>query len=115
LSRDVRQATNVISFATNRLVLRDFDGQPLEFRLTGRDLLRLKGTSRSVLLNDCDWLSFSMFQRNPVAGAYDQYPTADIATCKLIEVRWKCSRRPYPMSPETTEYMQSAKIVLRSK
>ena len=115
LSRDVRQATNLTYFSTNRLVLTALDGQPLEFRLQGKELVKNKGASRMTLLTDCDWLSFAMYQRTPVSNSFDQYITTDVATCKLIEVRWKCSRRPYPTSPDTTEYMQSAKIVLRSK
>ena len=115
LSRDVRQATNLTSFATNRLVLKALDGQPLEFRLSNRSLVREKSGTRTTLLTDCDWLTFAMYQRTPVSNSFDQYITTDVATCKLIEVRWKCSRRPYPTSPDTTEYMQSAKIVLRSK
>jgi Tfp pilus assembly protein PilW len=115
LSRDVRQATNLVSFTTNRLVLTGLDGQPMEFRLLGRNLVKDKGASHTTLLTDCDWLSFAMYQRTPVSNSFDQYITTDVATCKLIEVRWKCSRRPYPTSPDTTEYMQSAKVVLRSK
>jgi hypothetical protein len=56
-----------------------------------------------------------MYQRTPMAGVWDQFPTTNLATCKLIEVRWKCSRKLHPLSPQTTEYMQSAKIVIRSK
>lgn len=115
MSRDVRQATNLVSFATNEIVLKMLSGQTLTFKHSGRNLLRLTPTMTTVLLRDCDWAGFAMFQRTPVAGSYEQYPTTDTATCKLIEVNWKCSRRPYPTSPETTEYMHSAKIVLRSK
>ena len=115
LSKEVRQSLELTSFATNQIVLKDFDSQPLEYRLVGRSLVRFKGATRTALLNNIDSLGFAMFQRNPVAGAYDQFDTANVATCKLIEVRWKCSRKLHPLSPETSEYMQSAKIVLRSK
>jgi hypothetical protein len=115
LSKEIRQSLEVTSFATNRIILKDFDNQPLEFRQVGQSLMRFKGFTRTVLLNNVDFLGFAMFQRNPIAGAYDQFDTANVATCKLIEVRWKCSRKLHPLSPETSEYMQSAKIVLRSK
>jgi len=115
LSRDLRQATNLVSFATNQISFKNLSGQTLTFRLTGNDLWRITPLTRNVLLNDCDWLSFAMYQRTPIAGSYDQYATTNIATCKLIEVKWKCSRRPYPTCAEQTEYMQSARIVLRSK
>ena len=115
LSKDVRQALDITSFDTTRIVLRDFDTQPLEFRLSGRTLQRIKGTSRSTLLSNVDSLQFSMYQRTPMAGVWDQFATTNLATCKLIEVRWKCSRKLHPLAPQTTEYMQSAKIVIRSK
>ena len=115
LTRALRQVKEMTSYGTNEMVFTDFDDQPLTYRLTARRLLRIKGADRTTVLKDCDWFTVSIFQRNPVAGAYDQYPTADVATCKLVELRWKCSRTPYPMSPTTTEYMQSAKIVIRAK
>jgi hypothetical protein len=115
LSKDIRQAQDITSFANNQIVLKDFDNQALEFRLSGKSLMRIKGVNRSILLNNVDSLLFSMYQRTPIAGAWQQYTTTNIATCKLIEVRWKCSRKLHPLSPQTTEYMQSAKIVIRSK
>jgi type II secretory pathway pseudopilin PulG len=115
LSRDVRQATNMVSFATNEIVLKTLAGQNLAFGLTNKSFVRVVGASRYVLLKNCDWLNFKMYQRTPVSGSYDPYPSTNLATCKLIEVNWKCSRRPFPTSAETTEYMQSAKVVLRSK
>jgi type II secretory pathway pseudopilin PulG len=115
LSRDVRQATNLVSFATNEISFKNLAGQTLTYRHSGHKLRRITPSNQTVLLNDCEWLKFAMFQRTPISGSYDQYPTSDIATCKLIEVSWKCARRPYPTSPETTEFMQSARVVLRSK
>jgi Tfp pilus assembly protein PilW len=119
LSKEIRQAQDIRSFANNRIVLKDFDTRDLEYSLSGRSLMRIKnatnGIIRSVLLNNVDSLQFSMYQKTPVEGAWQQYATTNLATCKLIEVRWKCSRKLHPLSPQTTEYMQSAKIVIRSK
>jgi type II secretory pathway pseudopilin PulG len=115
MSRDIRQATNLIAFATNLVSVTTLTGETLTFQQSGRQLLRITPTRRNVLLRDCDWVDFKMFQRTPVAGSYDQFTTTNMATCKLIEVNWRCSRRPFPTSTEQTEYMQSARIVLRSK
>jgi Tfp pilus assembly protein PilW len=119
LSKDVRQARDITTFDPTRIVLSDEKGNPLEFRLSGRALIRIKieGLVRatSTLLNNVDALQFSMYQRTPMAGVWDQFTTTNLATCKLIEVRWKCSRKLHPLAPQTTEYMQSAKIVIRSK
>ena len=117
MSRDVRQATNLVSFATNAVSFKNLAGQTITYSMTPSDkrFWRVTPSSKTVLLRDCDWVNFKMFQRTPISGSYDQYATTNMATCKLIEVNWKCSRRPYPTSSEQTEYMQSARIVLRSK
>jgi len=116
LSKDVRQARDITAFSATKIVVSDgLDGQPLTFQLSGRALQRIKGTSRATLLNNVDTLQFSMYQRTPMAGVWDQFTTTNLATCKLIEVRWKCSRKLHPLAPQTTESMQSAKIVIRSK
>lgn len=114
LTRDIRQVKAMTYFATNRLVFTDIDDKPLEFFYSNNRLVRIKNAVTSVLLKECDGLNFGIFQRNPIEGAYDYYPTADPATCKLIEVRWVCSRKLFPTAPSTTESVQSAKIVLRT-
>ena len=116
LTRELRQVKELTSFnRTNEMVFKDFDDQPLTYRLTGKRIIRIKGAERTTVLKDCESLTVAIYQRNPVAGEYDQYPAADVSTCKLVELRWKCAREPYPMAPTTTEYMQSAKIVIRGK
>ena len=114
LTRDIRQVKALTSFASNQVVFTDSDDQPLTFAFTNSMLIRTKGGVLTVLLKECDSFNFAIYQRNPVAGAYDQYPTADPGSCKLIEVRWNCSRKLFPTAPSTTESMQSAKIVIRS-
>jgi len=114
LSREIRNTKALTSFATNQLVFTDYDDLPLTYSFSEKQLVRVKGGVKKVLLKDCDTASFAIYQRNPVAGAYDQYPTASPATCKLVEVKWKCSRKLFPSAPATQESMQSAKIVIRS-
>ena len=102
-------------FATNKLVFTDYDDVTLSFIYdpTNKTLLRIKGAQTDVLLTGCDSLTFSIYQRNPVAGSYDQYPTASVATAKLVQVQWLCSRPLYYNALQNTESMQSAKIVIR--
>jgi len=115
MSQQIRQVKAMTGFTTNQLVFTDFDDQPLAFvyNPTNRTLIRRKSGQSEVLLGGCDSLTFSIFQRNPVAGKYDQYPTADVATAKLIQVQWLCSRKLFYNSLLNTESMQSAKIVIR--
>jgi prepilin-type N-terminal cleavage/methylation domain-containing protein len=124
MTRDIRETqcltnytTRVLSSGqtvTNSLVFADFDGQPLTFAFTNNTLMRLKGTERTMLLTNVDYLTFQVFQRNPVAGQWEQYPAGDIATCKLISVSWICSRSILG-SRMNTESVQTAKIVIRKE
>jgi Tfp pilus assembly protein PilW len=118
LSREIRQTKSLTAYTPNRLVFRDFDGLALTYEFIDRQLLRTKQNQNNgkptILLKGCDAGSFAIYQRNPIEGAYDQYPTASPATCKLVEVKWRCARRLLPTAPETKESMHSAKIVIRS-
>ena len=115
LTREIRNCKYLTNYATTKLVFVDYDDKLLTYRFDEGKLIRQKGTEAGkVLLKDCEMGSFSIYQRNPVEGAYDQYPAASVSTCKLVEVKWRCTRRLFPAAPVTRESMQSAKIVLRS-
>ena len=121
LSREIRQAKELTTYSPTRIQLEDANNgtnATVEFRLDGRSLVCVKNgavRSTSTLLNNVDLLQFSMYQKVPKEGEWNQYTTTNVATCKLLEVRWKSSRKLHPLSPSTTEYMQSAKIVIRTK
>ena len=115
LSREIRQTKALTFYSTNKIIFKDADDLPLTYQFAENKLMRIKNNAApTVLLKGCDTGSFAIFQRNPVEGAYDQYPAASPATCKLVEVKWKCKRRLIPSAPETKESMHSAKIVIRS-
>ena len=71
---------------------------------------------RRVLLSECQEFGFASFQRNPINGTYNQYPTdpnrPDL--CKLIQVSWVCSRNILGKRANT-ESVQSAKFVIRKQ
>lgn len=82
-----------------------------------RTLWRIDSTSRSALLEECDFLEFSFFRRNPIDGTYDQYPAfnpTNPAPCKLVQLNWICSRQILGEALNT-ESVQSAKIVIRKQ
>ena len=114
LSREIRQTRALVSYDPGKVVFRDYDGQPLTYTFNGGELVRLKADKRTVLLKQVESGSFAIFQRNPIEGVYDQYPAATPASCKLVEVRWQCTRKLIPSAPETKQSMHSAKIVIRS-
>ncbi len=118
MSREIRQTRRLVSGTSTRLEFEDFDGGSLiyEYNADARTLTRTRNgvTNAEPLLKECNFLQFSMYQRNPVNGKYDQYPTATAAQCKLVQLRWICSR-DLIKSRRNTESVQSAKIVIRKQ
>jgi hypothetical protein len=119
LTRDIRQVNSLKIFSTNEVTFVDSDGGDLTFSYNPSEkiLTRTKANVTETLLKDCDLLVFSIFQRNPILGTYDQYPVAnnDISTCKLVQVSWICSRKLLPTDLVNSESVQTAKIVIRKQ
>jgi hypothetical protein len=118
MSREIRQANRLTAYTSASLTFEDFDGAALIYTYDSgaKTLTRSKnGVANSKpLLTDCDSLQFSIYQRNPVGGTYDQYPTATATTCKLVQLNWICSRKILGVR-KNTESVQSAKIVIRKQ
>jgi type II secretory pathway pseudopilin PulG len=121
MSREIRKTQELVSFTTNRLEFVDHEGKKLEYVFDpgDRTLTRIKSSGsvvedRQLLLTECDMLEFEIFQRNPMAGAYDQYPSGSPATTKLVQLRWICSRQILGKKANT-ESIQTAKIVIRNQ
>lgn len=116
MSRDIRQANNVTSGTTQSLVLNDFDNTPLEYYWDkpSKILTRTKGGVRTIMLRDCEFLQFSLYQRNPRPGGYDYYPTATAANAKMVQVSWVCARKVLG-TMRNSESVQSAKFVIRKQ
>jgi prepilin-type N-terminal cleavage/methylation domain-containing protein len=118
MSREIRQTRRLVAGTSTRLEFEDFDGVPLvyQYNADARTLTRARNgvASPEPLLRECNFLQFSMFQRNPISGQYNQYPTATAAQCKLVQLRWVCSR-DLIQSRRNTESVQSAKIVIRKQ
>jgi hypothetical protein len=115
LTQNLRQCKALTNFMTTCITLVDYDDRPLTFAFENGELRRIKNNVSKTVLTNCVSGQFAMYQRTPVGGSLDQYPTTDPNLCKLIEVRWVCSRRLVPTAPKTTETMQSARIALRVK
>ncbi len=116
LTRDVRQVNRLTASTSTSLTFEDADGSSLRWVYSpgSRTLSRIKGSSTEVLLTGCDALSWAIFQRNPVGGTYNQFPTGSPATTKLINVTWTCSRKILGTAMNT-ENVQTAKIVIRKQ
>ena len=116
ISREIRQTKELQAETNDRLVFTDYDGETLSYQYVGssKELQRVKGGVTNVLLQNCKDLDFTIYQRNPVAGSYDQYPAATADNCKLVHVRWVCSRPLFGTGQDNTESVSSAKIVIRN-
>ena len=123
MSKEIRQCNSLKLAEQNYLWFENSDGGDLLYYYfpSSRTLYRYTKAAAAAswkvdakpLLDQCDYLKFSIFQRNPILGTYDQYPTASADTCKLVQLSWICSRRL--IGNKNTESVQSAKVVIRKK
>jgi hypothetical protein len=116
LSRDVRQSRALTYYEPTRISLVDNDNSSLTYSYnpsTG-NVTRQSGGTTKVLLTECDYLNFKIYQRNP-SNNWSWYPVSgnQLSTAKLIDVSWKCSRKILG-EKVNTESVQTAKIVIRN-
>lgn len=115
MTRDIRQATSVMSASTNRLVFNRNTGQtPLTFSYNPetQTLTRAVDGVTNVLLTGCEGVKFSLYQRTPIKGTYDQYPPATAADAKVVGLEWDCSRSLLGRLRHS-QHTLSAKVVIR--
>ena len=115
MSMEIRQADRLVSNSTNQLTF-SYNGGTLSYTYNSqtKKLTRTFGSESEVLLSECDTLQFSIYQRNPIGGSYDVYPTGTPATTKLVQLTWVCSRKILGQAVNT-ESVQSAKFVIRKE
>ena len=134
MSKEIRQVDCVTNCATttlptgqvvtNRLVLSGTETNGSAYILTydynpaTQKLLRSKeggsDPGTNTLLTGCTYLNFGMYQRVPKTNSFDQFDAADLATCKVVQLDWICSRKIFNKTANT-ENIESAKVVIRKK
>ena len=114
MSKDIRQCVALTGYSTNQLTFNDGTLFPLTYSYdpNARTLTRQSGGQAKVLLTQCDDLRFAIYQRTPLPGSYDQYPVAAVTNCKVIAVKWVCSRTILG-AKVNSEDIQEPKIVIR--
>ncbi len=117
LSRDVRQSRALTAYTPTRISLLDNDNVSTliyNYNSSTGNFTRQSGSDTKVLLTQCDYLNFNIYQRNP-SNNWSWYPVASnqISTAKLIDVSWRCSRQILGQKVNT-ESVQTAKIVIRN-
>ena len=130
ISREIRQASGVLSFQTNQTVssftltnANQAAAITLTYNPSARSVVMSKtGQADLAALTECDTWNFSFYQRTPYVTTTNilYYPATngagvlDVNLCKLINLSWKCSRTIFAQKVNT-ESVQAAQIVLRCK
>ena len=130
ISREVREATGVLSFQTNATsatltLTNGIQGYGIRLNYdakAGTVVLSRTGQNDLTALTECDQWGFQLFQRTPVPTATNvlYYPATngagvlDLNLCKLVSLSWKCSRTILAQKVNT-ESVQASQIVLRNK
>jgi Tfp pilus assembly protein PilW len=113
----VRQADELTEFAPTKIAFNYQKTNKLSYVYSpsARTMTETLNGKSKTLLKECDKLEFSIFQRNPESGSYDQFPaTLTNSAAKLVQVSWVCSRTVLGLLVNT-ESVQSAKIVIRNQ
>ena len=116
LGRDIRQSQGLLTYSDDTFTLIDGDGDQIVYTYSSSQgvFSRTVDGVTEPLLSECEDFYVDIYQRNTISGTYDQYPTADVDTCKLIQITWKCSRLNLN-GTDNTELVQSAKFVISKK
>jgi prepilin-type N-terminal cleavage/methylation domain-containing protein len=118
MTKEIRQANRLIAATNTSITLEDSNKNPIQYTYDSstKTLTRYtNGVADALpLLKQCEAIQFSIFQRNPISGTYDQYAVAVPGTCKLVQLYWICSRKTIG-TLINTESVQSAKIVIRKQ
>jgi hypothetical protein len=115
MTKEIRQTSGLSAYQTNALTFADYDGKPLQYIYdpAGQKLTRVKDAISTVLLTGCDSLEFHIYQRTPQPGTNGFYAAIDASHCKLIDLKWRCSRSLLGIKANT-ETVQTAQVVLRN-
>jgi hypothetical protein len=116
MSSEIRQTRGLTAFATNQLTFTDYDSGPLTYSWNPANglLTRQKNGETTLLLAQCDYLSFQISQRNPSNNfSFYAVGASNVSQAKLVNVSWRCSRQILG-AKINTESVQTAKIVIRN-
>ncbi len=114
ISRTIRQADALTYIAANKATFQvGTNTISFTYYPASRRFLRESAGTNQLLLSDCDYVHYSLFQRNLTNGNYDYYPAATPASCKVVQLDWGCSRPMLGRSNTATAV--SAKVVIRKQ
>ena len=120
LTKEIRQSKLVTDVQSNSFSVINGDGVSVTYwfnPLLKQFVRSASDGSSRVLISSCALIQFDVFQRNTVAGTWDQYPVATnnwSEYVKVIRLTWKAART-IPGGPGVSENVQTAKIIIRKQ
>ncbi|HXI69540.1 MAG TPA: hypothetical protein VNN22_04205 [Verrucomicrobiae bacterium] len=114
MSGDLRNTAVVTSMTDRQVTVSNaITGDTISYRWDGTNYFtRTLNGSQKIMLNGCDSLTFSGFQRNPTNN-FQFVPAHAPSETKLISVSWRCSRQILG-AKLNTESVQTAQICIRN-
>ena len=115
MTKEIRQTKALSSYQTSALTFIDYDDKPLQYIYdpVEQKLTRVKDAISTVLLTGCDNLEFQIYQRTPQPGTNSFYAATGAAQCKMVDMKWRCSRSLFG-NKSNTETVQTAQVVIRN-
>jgi hypothetical protein len=117
VTMEIREASRLVSYSSNEITLDMGTNKPTlsyVYSPVTRTLTRQQGGESKVMMRGVDSLDFSMFKRNPKPGTFEHYGTTNVNDCRVLTVKWNCSRRLMG-ARVTSESVEAARILLRKR
>ena len=124
MSTEIRQADKLTAATATSLTFQTTDATSgavhtlqYVYSTDNKQLVRIYDGQSKVLLTQCTYLQFGIFQRNTTpsfSDAFTPVATSQPNLCKVVQLTWICSRNILGRTANT-ESVQSAKVVIRKK
>jgi prepilin-type N-terminal cleavage/methylation domain-containing protein len=115
LSRDVREARELVQSTEQMVLLKDGLGRQIQYYWDkeGEVVRRIMGEDNRIVLRRCKEFRLTTYQRNVEPGALEPLPVLVPGTAKVLQVEWVCRQGP-PGAFWSTESTRSTRFTLRS-
>lgn len=89
IARDFREAESFVSLSPTNLSVH-VNGSEVQFYYdpSSKALVRNSGSHSEFLLHNCEGLSFSFLQRNPITPNFETFQVSTSSTCRILELSW---------------------------
>ena len=117
VARELREATNLVQFSTNALVVSTLELGTVNYRWTPgtKTLERVRNGTAKTLLTECDDFRLTMLQATPIDGQLALETTTNLNQCKALAITAQCSRQSYPGRTARLTNTFSTTVVMRIK